>query len=267
MATRRSSPCWPIWVAVALASVATRTFPAEPPVTEASPGWVLTSADAVRELTPAQAAQKVLVRLRGVVTFFFNTRSCFVQDETAGIYVGGGAEVPELRPGDLVLIEGVSGSGEYAPIVSPSKLELLGHTNLPPPRQVSFEDLMTGREDSQWVEVSGLVRAVHGDPLTGQTLEIASGGGKLTASLSPSIESNLVECVDSRLRVRGVCGSWFNKRRQLFGVRLLVPRPEDIILEPPPATNTLAAPAIPIGDLLRFAPHASYGHRVRVAAT
>src|SRR5215467_12412854 len=67
---------------------------------------VLTRAEAVRELTPAEADQKRPVRLRGVVTFFFDPHSCFVQDESAGIYVGGGQESATLTPGDLVEIEG-----------------------------------------------------------------------------------------------------------------------------------------------------------------
>ena len=227
---------------------------------------VLTHADAVRELTPTEADQKRPVQLQGVVTFFFDGHSCFVQDESAGIYVGGGQEFATLTPGDLVQIEGVSGAGDYAPIVRPSKLLVLGHTNLPPARQVSFEDLMTGREDSQLVEVEGVVRAVHGDQAGGQTLEMASSGIRLTAFLPPS-QSGPATWVGSRVRVRGVCGSWFNRVRQLFGARLLVPRSEDIIIEEPALTNFLAQPPRPIGDLLRFAPHGSYGHLVKVVAT
>jgi len=228
---------------------------------------VLTHAEAVRELTPAEADQKRPVQLQGVVTFFFDTNSCFVQDESAGIYVGGGQEFATLTPGDLVQIEGVSGPGDYAPIVRPSKLLILGHTNLPTARRVSFEDLMTGREDSQWVEVGGVVRAVHGDQASGQTLEMASGGIRLTAFLPPLPQSKPATWVDSRVRLRGVCGTWFNRLRQLFGARLLVPRSEDIIIEESALTNVLAQPPRPIGDLLRFAPHASYGHRVKVVAT
>ncbi|MEI8079540.1 MAG: PAS domain S-box protein, partial [bacterium] len=139
--------------------------------------------------------------------------------------------------------------------------------NLPAPRRVSFEDLMTGREDSQWVEVEGLVRSAQRDAANQQILEIATGGGTLIAFVTGSTESNLAQWVDSQVRVRGVCGTWFNKRRQLFGVRLMVASPEDIVVAEPAATNALAQPAQPIGSLLRFAPHASSGHRVKVTAT
>jgi PAS domain S-box-containing protein len=222
---------------------------------------------AVRELTPNQAETKLPVRLCGVVTFVFDSRSFFVQDTSAGIYVGDGVESPLLASGDIVVLEGVSGPGEYAPIVRPSKVEVLGRTNLPPARRVSLEDLMTGREDSQWVEIVGFVRAVLGDHPNYQILEIASGGGRLTAFISGSLQTNLATLVDSQVRVRGVCGTWFNRLRQLFGVRLMVPRLEDIVVEEPAAASAQELPARPIGDLLHFSPHASHGHRVKVAAT
>src|SRR5262245_40557792 len=67
MAIRPSSPGWQICAVAALAVVATGAFPAEPQTTEASSRQVLTNVAAVRELTPAQAAQRLPVRLRGVV--------------------------------------------------------------------------------------------------------------------------------------------------------------------------------------------------------
>jgi len=258
---------WKIWFAAALSSAFAAGGWGGVAVSQTLTNPVLTHAEAVRELSPAEADQKRPVQLQGVVTFFFDTNSCFVQDESAGIYVGGGQAFATLTPGDLVQIEGMSGPGDYAPIVRPSKLLVLGHTNLPPARQVSFEDLMTGREDSQWVEVQGVVRDVHGDQASGQTLEMTSGGIRLTAFLPPLPQSEPVTWVDSRVRVRGVCGTWFNRLHQLFDTRLMVPRSGDITIEEPALTNVLAGPPRPIGDLLRFAPHASYGHRVKIVAT
>lgn len=125
---------------------------------------VITNAADVRGLNPERAAQRLPVRVQGVVTFTFNPRSCFVQDESAGIYVGNGVESPPLSVGDLVSVEGVTDPGDYAPIIVPSRFEILGRTNLPPARRVTYADLMTGHEDSQWVEIFGLVRTADGRP-------------------------------------------------------------------------------------------------------
>jgi PAS domain S-box-containing protein len=262
-----SRRAWPVQLALAIGCVAPPAPAAEGLESLANTPAVLTNAAAVRDLSLEEAGRKIPVRLRGVVTFDFDARSCFVQDQSAGIYVGTGTGFPPLAAGDVVVVEGVTGPGEYAPIVQPTAVRVVGHEDLPPPRRVLFEDLMTGREDSQWVELVGLVRSVQGESTGQQILEIATGGGRLTAFVPRSTQSNSVNWVDARVRVRGVCGTWFNKLRQLFGFRLMVPRPEDIVVEEPALADASAQTALPIGHLLRFDPHAAYGHRVKVAAT
>ncbi|NOS69776.1 MAG: PAS domain S-box protein [Verrucomicrobia bacterium] len=74
--------------------------------------------------------------------------------------------------------------------------------------------------------------------------------------------------VGSEVSIKGVCGTWFNKQRQLFGIRLMVTSTEDIVVENPAPTNALTQPAQPIGNLMRFTPNASaYGRRVKVAGS
>ncbi len=256
------------WCLAAIATVVFSASAADAPQTGGVPQPTITNAAAVRGLSAAEAARQFPVQLRGVATYVFDARSCFVQDETAGIFVGNGAETPGISSGDLVILEGVSDPGEYAPVVKPSTVRVIGRTNLPPASRVSYDDLLTGRLDSQWVEVAGVVRAVFSEPISGGILEIASGGGKLTAFVPSSTESNLAYLVDSEVRVRGVCGTWFNKQRQLFGVRLMVPRVEDILVEERAPLNAFDQPAQPIGNLLRFDPKPSpYGRRIKVAGT
>jgi PAS domain S-box-containing protein len=71
--------------------------------------------------------------------------------------------------------------------------------------------------------------------------------------------------VDDVVKLKGVCGSWFNKQRQLFGVRLMVSHTNDIVVLEAPAPDGLQQPAQPIGNLLRFAPRPTEsGRRVKV---
>jgi hypothetical protein len=53
----------------------------------------ITIASAVRDLLPEEAAKGLPVRLRGVATFVFDRHSCFIQDNSAGIFVGNGVEL------------------------------------------------------------------------------------------------------------------------------------------------------------------------------
>src|SRR5262249_45080989 len=58
-----------------------------------------------------------------------------------------------------------------------------------------------------------------------------------------------------------------NHQRQLFAIRLMVPRPDDFVIEVPAPTDPFGADARPIGSLLQFAPQETYGHRVKIAGT
>jgi len=73
--------------------------------------------------------------------------------------------------------------------------------------------------------------------------------------------------MDSTVKIRGVCVSRFNSRRQLFDIRLLVPHPKDLMVESPAPANPFAIPKRPIEQLLQFSPRGPYGHRVRVSGT
>ena len=130
---------------------------------EDSPLRELRTAEQIRQLTPEQAARRYPVRLRGVVTFFDQAHYFrFMQDDTAGIYffLGDAPDNPPLAAGQLVELEGEVSAGEFAPIVTPSRIQILGAGTFPATKPATFEQLASGQEDSQFVEVHGIVRAV-----------------------------------------------------------------------------------------------------------
>lgn len=229
----------------------------------------LRTAAEVRRLTVAQAQEGTPVRLRGVVTFFDEVLySRFVQDDTAGIYLRESTNTPALLPGQLVEVEGITSPGEYAPIVEPRRVTVIGTAPLPAAKFVTYEQLASGREDSQFVEIAGIVRSLQFDePSQHYRIEIATGGGRLTvyARNLPVQRTDIL--LDSTVRVRGVCSTRFNHQRQLFSIRLMVPRPEDLVIEQPAPPEPYGIPTRPINSLLQFALHETYGHRVKVAGT
>lgn len=229
----------------------------------------LNTAAAVRGLTVAQAQQSMHVRLRGVVTFFDEKLfSRFIQDETAGIYLQYSAATPGLVPGQIVEVEGYSSSGEYAPVLVPEQVRVTGLGELPAPTMVTYEQLASGKEDSQFVEIEGIVRSVHlPEGSQYHLIEIATGGGRLSVYAGHLPVKSVEKLLDSTVRVRGVCSTRFNHQRQLFAIRLMVPRPEDLVIEIPSPANPFAITARPIASLLQFDPQESYGHRVKVSGT
>ncbi len=232
---------------------------------------LLQTAAQIRQLTPDQAARHLPVRLQGVVTFFDLAQYFrFVQDGTAGIYftLDDASNYPALKSGARVEIDGVTSPGEYAPIVSPRWIRVVGEGEYPPAKPVTFEQAASGEEDSQFVEISGLVRSVHWDAGTKYfEVEIATGGGRLTALAAKLPVADGASLVDSTVKIRGVCVTRFNLQRQLFDSRLLVPRPEDLAVAVPAPADPFAVPTRPMEQLLQFTPQGPYGHRVKVRGT
>jgi signal transduction histidine kinase len=233
-----------------------------------TPAEELRTAAAVRALTVEEAQEHRPVRLRGVVTFFDRGYfSHFVQDDTAGIYLNTSTNLPALVPGQLVEVEGVTGAGEFAPVVLPGRVTVLGEAPLPAAQPSSIDELMGGQKDSQFVEVRGIVRSVQLQQSQLYLIEIATGGARLSVYTRRLPVARPEELLDSTVRARGVCSTKFNRRRQLFATRLMVPRLEDLVVEKPRPEDPFAAAARPINSLLQFKPQESYNHRVKVAGT
>ncbi len=245
--------------------VGSRLVAKNPPLEE------FNTAEQIRQLTREQAALQNPVHLRGVVTFFDPKKYFrFLQDDTAGIYfyLDGSPDNPPLAAGQLVELEGEVSPGEYAPIVIPSRIKILGAGTFPAAQPVTFEQLVSGQKDSQFVETHGIVRAVQFEVESGYYLvEIAAGGGRLTAYAKNLPVAEGDDLVDNTVTVRGVSVTRFNRQRQLFDIRLLVPRPTDLVVDKAKAGDPFAIPAQPIEKLLQFTPQGPYGHRVKVTGT
>lgn len=229
---------------------------------------VLTTAAAVRSLSAAEAEKHYPVKLRGVVTFYDDSLfSRFVQDETAGIYLQT-TDSLALQAGQLVEVVGVTGSGEFAPVVMPSSVTAVGDGIIPTAKRASTRDLLSGAEDSQLVEVSGNVRAARFEKPTGNYfVDVVADGERFTVITKRLPMAKPGDLLDATVRVRGVCSTLFNHQRQLFGFRLLVPSADGLVVEKPAPTNPFNVPAQGIDSLLRFTPEGTLSHRVKVTGT
>ena len=234
-----------------------------------SPGRLLTTAAAVRNLSPTEAELHHPVKLRATVTFYDETLfSRFVQDATAGIYVRELATMPALRPGQEVEVEGVAGPGEYAPVIIPTSVKVISEGKLPVAQPVSLTQLVSGVEDSQLVEFSGVVRSVRFEKDTQYFLiDFVTGGERFTVYTKQLPVAQSQNLVDSTVKVRGVCATMFNHQRQLFGIRLLVPGAEAFAIEKPAPAAPYDLPVRKIDSLLQFTPEGSLGARVKVTGT
>jgi len=228
----------------------------------------LTLTRQVRELTPQEANRHYPVELKGVVLWTDPT-GLFLQDESGAIAADTEGLHATLVTGQLILLEGVSECPDFAPQIKPTRLTVLGTAALPKPRHPTFEQMASTEEDSQWIEVEGIVRARALDgyddglpPIP--ALIVSVSGGKVIADIADLSEPAAHALVDARVRILGNCGAVYNKENQWVGVRLYVPSSKQItVLDPPPA-DPFSLPVHTIASLLRFHLTDTGGHRVKI---
>ena len=225
----------------------------------------------IRGLAPARAAMALPVRVNGVVTALDPIwRNAFLQDISGGIYLKYSGNPIALRVGERVTVTGITDAGNYAPVILASKFEDRGPSPLPVPSPVTFEDAASGKLDSRYVVLEGIVHPLKfaeqpDHPLL--TFELYTALGQIHVSTTPGFPDlrGTGHLEDARVRIKGVFGTIYNLRRQLVGYDLVISSPSQIEIIEPPVGDPFAAESTPIGNLLRFSPNSRFGHRVKVA--
>lgn len=239
---------------------------------------LLTTTHAARRLSVGEALKRYPIRLQAVVTFYDPTADprstqLFVSDPTGCIFVGL-SKLPAVAPraGELVEVTGVSGPGDFAPVIDHATLRAVRDLRLPSKaHRVDMADLLTGEQDSQWVEVQGVVRAVH---IVDNRLylDLSMRGGDITAMTvwdggTPASLRAVQSLADARIRLRGNAGTVFNSLRQMTGAHILFPGLETLAVEQAAPAHPFDQPLEKIGNLLHYAPVAGLVHRVHIQGT
>lgn len=214
-------------------------------------------------LAPVDAEREALVVVEGVVTLYApELQLCFIQDSSAGIYCFPAQWPAELHTGDRVRVRGKTGQGRYSPIIQHATFEVLGRGEPPRATPVAVEQLATGRHDSQWVSVEGVVHA-QGLGHASLDIELASGNSRLKVMVMNPAEARALELVDARVRFSGVAGTSYNSKGQLTGFHLFVPGMSQIELLSP-APDPFRLPLTSSDDLLVYAKDGESDRRTRL---
>jgi signal transduction histidine kinase len=223
---------------------------------------VLTTAEEVKRLTRAQAQLGYPVRLRGVITHMRPWATTLVlQDATCGVFVRGiPSAVKAPRQGEYWEIGGVTGPGDFAPVVNARRWSYLGVGRLPDPVSASWDQLMNGSLDTQYVEIRGIVTAAQTNGL-----ELRLREGKIHLALPDVTAEALSRYRDSLIRVRGCLFPAWNRQTHLLRVgEMEIPCPSVSVEEAPPP-DPFSAPRKQAAELLLFDPQAGAFQRVKVA--
>ena len=223
----------------------------------------LTSTHEVQGLSPEAARTAIPVELDATVTYFDDgPHILFVQDSHGGVFVAPqAASGVRLRSGQTVHIRGVSGPGDFAPIVVAHSIQITGQGVLPNDDGRDQETVFEGSMDSSWVSITGMVEAISSEGNNG-ILMLRYGAHPFRAiiqdkrDLAPSF-------LGATVRVRGVDGARFNAKRQLLGIQIFVPDLALVSIVKPPVDLDLSAPTL-AAALLQFSPTDPMGRRVRL---
>lgn len=239
----------------------------------AAPYPALTETRAIRTLAPEAADELRPVHLRAVVTYhhtFPGWIPLFVQDATGGIYV----EVRQALPvvaGDVVEVDGFTGSGMFAPVVLGARVRAVGRAELPAPAARTIDALLEGASDSQWVEIEGVVRKMEritapsapADRLFALTLSSGQHAVRVIVRAEPG-DAPPPSLVDARVRVRGAASTFYTAHRQIVDIQLQSPSFEQVAVLAPPPADPFARPVHPVTRLFQFDPQGASGQRVHV---
>ncbi len=237
----------------------------------------LTSIEAIRNLSQAEADRGLPVQVSGVVTFLDVPRSlAFIQNGPHAIYVSPrfadadqpGTPLVDLSVGDKVALTGITTAGTFAPAITgansgPVLVRREGRSGLPSPVRPLRGNLLDPSLDCLWIEADGLVRQL-GARQNRLYIEIASGRTIFTVVIpgrwpADSIPNHLI---NASVRVRGVYGSITNEHRQLIGLRLYTPNLRFIQILDGGADSLWSRRPLGVEELMRF--RQSTAERVRL---
>jgi len=246
---------------------------AQMPQRPQAPLRTLLSAHQAHEITPEEAARAYPVHFQAVVTYYdpyIDSRhsALFVCDATGCIFVKiPSSPILSLHAGDVIDVAGVSGAGDYAPIVDQAQVHVVGRSHVPrQAQQATMAELLSGSMDCHWVEINGVVHVVR---LTewNATFEIATTKGPINAITRRDAGIDYDQFVDSYVRIHGNASPVFNLRRQKVGVHLFFPSLQELTVVQPAPPDPFATPVLSFTSLLRFTPEikpAELAHRVHV---
>ena len=146
---------------------------------------------------------------------------------------------------------------------------MVGKSRLPQPATPTYEQLADGSFDSRFIEISGVVRSAQVTTMWGRPILLVSlqmPGGSISLHVLDYAHLQPEAMVDSTITARGVCGTKFNDRKQIIGLRLFVAGPADLKIQAaPPNVSNIPTSAIPL--VQRYSPGSQSQHRVKVAGT
>ncbi len=225
--------------------------------TNVGPLPVLTTAAEVHRLKREEAQRGYPVKIHGVVTCVLPERQAFVlQDASRGLYVEDHSAIRSRPPGigEFLEVQGVTDPSLFAPIVDAQQIISLGEGHLPTPVYPTWDQLLNGSLDAQYVEIQGIITAVQ----TNGVILLTQGGRiKLELRVTGLNPDALAHYEDALVRVRGnLLASWDYVTHEVKVGEIRI-YGADVSVDQPAPADLFAIPRKTAAELLLFDPQAS----------
>jgi signal transduction histidine kinase len=229
---------------------------------------VLTTVEEIRHLTPAQAGLRLQAKIRGVV--IWSSPLAFVlQDATAGVYSRYAASewAEQPRVGESWEIEGTTDPGDFSPVLLGLKGKFMGNAALPEPIRPTWDQLLNGSLDAEYVELRGALTEISPTEMTLLTSE-----GEIKIRITddhplpylPAAHPRNRSYVDSIVRIRGcLTARWDKPTRQVRAGEISL-SPGLVQIEEFAPPDPFELPTRKTADLLWFDPSASTLQRTKI---
>lgn len=271
---------------------------------------LLTTCAEIRRLKPEEAAMGIPTKVKGVVIAADPLLSMVLEDSSGGVFVHlnwtllvpnstnsdrvhtnystgfyvhatpppglwftplqpDGSTSPEV--GQVWEIEGRTDPGDFSPIIFASNATFHGQVALPKPIQPTWDQLMNGSLDAEYVEIHGVLVSISASEMTlllpNGKVTIEGGSGPLgNGRPLPEFPGLAPESlIGSVVRIRGCyTADWdFQTRHVIPGRFYLSPSVAEV--EEPVLPDPFSLPSTRASDLLSFNARASALQRVKVA--
>ncbi len=221
---------------------------------------LLTTAGQVKRLKHDEALRSYPVRLRGVVTWS-GGGGFVLQDSTMGIFAQatGMGDSGRQQVGDYVEIDGTT-TAQFSPMILARQIVRLGLGVLPEPVRPTWDQLMDGALDTEYVEVQGVVTAVEATRLTVLTHE-----GKLQVYLPERHFDELRTYLDSVVRIRGCLWAVKDEISHMLIPGAVQIHDASIQVDQEAPLDPFSAPLKHVSELMLFDVKASAFQRVRIS--
>ena len=213
----------------------------------------LTTLQAIHALSQAEADKGLIVTAEATVIFYrASQKTLILQNGNVGIYAKCSPK-DVLVPGDRVLVKGVTIGGSH-PYILCDSVTFLKHGTLPKPAQVTFNDLIQGKDDATLITTRGEVRAANpdapsADHISSATLRILIDGGAVDAEVQNSDAQTLSNLLDAEVQVTAAAGAKFDGKRQKTGILLHVSNLSDFKILKPAPSDPWSLPLTPMDEI------------------